>query len=123
MRVDRQRYRVLSRWRVFWWVFPAALVCVPLQMIIVWLDRNGWWQGYLVIPLMALVFGIWSITFGIRVLRDGFLPPRGSWVVEGQRVFKGRSARILGWFFIAVATSSFVLVIFSSKFLYDLSQL
>ena len=123
MHVDPERYRVIPRWRAFWWLLAVLLFFwVPLWRIIVWLDGHGWWQGYVTVPLITFVFGIWGINYGVRVLRDGIAPPLRAWVVEGWRVLEGRSARIFGWVFIALAAGSLLLTIRWVRLLYDISQ-
>ena len=72
----------------------------------------------IVLSLLALLV-IWH---GVRGWRTASMPPRGSWVLEGQRTWSGESAVRIARFKIAVGALLGVLAVVSSMILWNLGD-
>ena len=72
------------------------------------------------IVLSALALLI--IRHGIRGWRGGFMPPKGAWILEGQRTWSGPPAVRIAQFTVTVGALLGVLAMFSSVVLWRLGD-
>jgi hypothetical protein len=74
--------------------FQARLDSDP-ELAIDWLrDRLIWL--FLLLPVVLTAGAAVVVWQGVQVVRTGFMPPAGAWIVAGQRTHAGRAARIRG---------------------------
>ena len=60
---------------------------------------------------------------GVRGLRSASMPPRGSWILEGQRIWTGASAVRIAKFKITVGAVLMVLAAISSAVLWNIGDM
>ena len=111
---EESDYRIVARTRA------AALIAAiaALGALAVWLGA-GWMQAYaehmgalfdsepdlarsalvrdvrivaVVTAALMILLAAWLCRFGITSLRSRAMPPAGSWIVEGQRIWTGEAA-------------------------------
>ena len=75
-------------------------------------------NGILLAMLAALI--IWQ---GLRGLRTASMPPKGSWIMEGQRIWTGQSALRIAKFKIAVGALLVVLAVVGSLILWRIGDM
>ena len=92
-------------------VKAAAIVTQQLRMLAV---LNG-------ILLAALALLI--IRHGLRGLRTASMPPKGSWILEGQRIWTGQSAVRIAKFKITLGALLVVIAVISSVILWRIGNM
>lgn len=89
----------------------ASIVTQQLRMLAV---LNG--------ILLAAMAGL--ITWhGLKGLRTASMPPKGSWILEGQRIWTGQSASRIAKFTITVGAVLMVLAFISSLMLWRMADM
>ena len=92
-------------------VKAAAIVTQQLRMLAV---LNG-----ILLALLAVLI-IWH---GLRGLRTASMPPKGAWILEGQRIWTGQSAVRIAKFTITVGALLVVLAVISSLILWRIGDM
>jgi hypothetical protein len=72
--------------------------------------------------IVLSLLAIWIIWHGWRGWQTASMPPRGSWILEGQRIWTGESAVRIAQFQITVGVLLGVLAVVSSMILWDLGD-
>ncbi len=78
------------------WVvgFQARLEADPARAA-AWLrERLSWF--FALSPVVLTVGALLVVRQGVHTVRTGLSPPDGAWIVDGQRTYSGRPARIRG---------------------------
>ena len=141
---DLSAYRIFDRKKFF--VIMAILLSVIAVSVWVGLDRVAEYAKQLeelaaadpteaaatltlLLQKLAILNGIvlsllaiWIISHGWRGWRTASMPPRGSWILEGQRIWTGESAIRVAQFTIAVGVLLGVLAVVSSLILWSLGD-
>ena len=89
----------------------AAIVTQQLRMLAV---LNG---------ILLAVLAVLIIWHGLRGLRTASMPPKGSWILEGQRTWTGQSAVRIAKFTITVGALLVVLAVISSFILWRIGDM
>jgi len=89
----------------------AAIITQQLRMLAV---LNG-----ILLTLLAVLI----IRHGLRGLRTTSMPPKGSWVLKGQRIWTGQSAVRIAKFTITAGTLLEILAIISSLILWHIGDM
>ena len=92
---------------------PLEAAAAIMQLLRILAILNG-----IVLSLLAILI-IWH---GWRGWRTASMPPKGSWILEGQRTWSGESAVRISRFTITVGTFLGALAVFSSLILWNLGD-
>lgn len=93
---------------------PAKAAAIATQQLRMLAVLSG-----IVLSLLAVMV-IWH---GLRGLRTASMPPKGSWILEGQRVWTGQSAVRIAKFTITVGVLLVVLAVTSSLILWRIGDM
>jgi len=72
--------------------------------------------------IVLSLLAIWIIWHGWKGRQTASMPPKGSWILEGQRIWTGESAVRVAQFTIAVGVLLAVLAVVSSLILWSLGD-
>jgi hypothetical protein len=74
--------------------FQARLDRDPDQAVSWLRDRLRWM--FLLLSVLLTAGAAAVVWQGVQVVRTGFMPPAGAWIVAGQRTHAGRAAQVRG---------------------------
>jgi hypothetical protein len=73
--------------------------------------------------ILLAVLAVLIIWHGFRGLRTASMPPKGSWILEGQRIWTGQSAVRIAKFMITVGALLVALAVISSLILWRIGDM